>query len=130
MAENMDKELTLKFIEDYKNFACLWNTNLITYTNKNVRNEALRTMDRKYELGGIKAVKNKIKSLRSYFAKEHGKYLRRTRRTEAEKAYVPPWFAYRHLLFLKDTYTLETLENMKKGAGHFADAEQVGKLYL
>lgn len=79
------------------------------------------------------AVKNKIKSLRSYFAKEHGKHIRRTRRNGAGKAYIPSWFAYRHLLFLKDTYTMETLRNMKKmkkGAGHSVDAEQVGKLYV
>ena len=130
MTDNKDNNVTLQFIEDYKKFECLWNTNMKAYTNKNVRNEALKTLDRKYGLGGIKAVKNKIKSLRSYFAKEHAKYLKKTTGFGADEAYVPAWFAYKPLLFIKDTYTMETQERpMKKPSIlHATVVEQVSAL--
>lgn len=101
MAES--KEQTLKFIEDYRQLECLWNTRLKDYSNKNVRNDALLELDRKYGLGGVKGVKNKIKSLRSYFAKEHDKTQKKPSGSGAGEVYCSTWFAYKHLLFLKDT---------------------------
>jgi PIN domain nuclease of toxin-antitoxin system len=45
------------------------------YTNQIKRNDALIALATNYEMS-IKEVKNKIKSLRSYFAKEHQKVVR------------------------------------------------------
>ena len=56
-----DQTKTLAFIEDYRSFTALWDVNHKDYTNKTKRN---------YKMS-VKEVKNKIKSLRSYFAKEH-----------------------------------------------------------
>jgi hypothetical protein len=61
---------TLQFIEDYRTFTALWDVNNKDYTNKIKQNDALSTLATNYEMI-IKEVKNKIKSLRSYFAKEH-----------------------------------------------------------
>jgi hypothetical protein len=67
-----DPSKTLAFIEDYRSFTALWDVNHKDYTNKIKRNYALSALATNYEMS-IKEVKNKIKSLRSYTAKEHKK---------------------------------------------------------
>jgi hypothetical protein len=62
---------TLEFIEDYRTFTALWDVNHKDYTNK-IRDDASSALATNYKMS-IKEVKNKIKSLRSYFAKEHQK---------------------------------------------------------
>ena len=61
---------TLEFIEDYRTFSALWDVNNKDYTNKIKRNDALSALAKNYEMS-ITEVKNEVKSLRSYFAKEH-----------------------------------------------------------
>ena len=61
---------TLEFIEDYRTFSALWDVNNKDYTNKIKRNDALSALAKNYEMS-LTEVKNKIKSLRSYFAKKH-----------------------------------------------------------
>ena len=63
---------TLAFIEDYGSFTVLWDVNHKDYTNKMKRNDALNALATNYKMS-VKEVKNKIKSLQSYFAKEHQK---------------------------------------------------------
>jgi hypothetical protein len=63
---------TLEFIEDYRSFIALWDVNHKDYTNKIKRNDALNALATNYKMS-VKEVKNKIKSMRSYFAKEHQK---------------------------------------------------------
>ena len=63
---------TLAFIEDYRSLAALWDVNHKDYTNKIKRNDASNALETNYKMS-VKEVKNKIKSLRSYFAKEHQK---------------------------------------------------------
>jgi hypothetical protein len=65
-----DHSKTLAFIEDYRSFTVLWNVNNKDYTNKIKRNDALSALATNCEMS-VKQVKNKIRSLRSYFAKEH-----------------------------------------------------------
>ena len=67
-----DHSKTLVFIEDYRSFTALWDVNHKDYTNKIKRNDALSALATNYEMS-VKEVKNKIRSLRSYFAKEHQK---------------------------------------------------------
>jgi len=66
-----DHTKTLAFIEDYRSFTALWDVNHKDYTNKIKRN-ALNALASNYKTS-VKEVKNKIKSLQSYFAKEHQK---------------------------------------------------------
>jgi hypothetical protein len=71
---NMSSDYTkmLRFIEDYRSFTALWDVNHEYYTNKIKRNDALNALATNYKMN-VREVKNKIKSLRSYFAKEHQK---------------------------------------------------------
>jgi len=50
----------------------LWDVNHKDYTDKIKRNDALNALATNYKMS-VKEVKNKIKSLRSYFVKEHQK---------------------------------------------------------
>jgi hypothetical protein len=63
---------TLAFIEECRSFTALWDVNHKDCTNKIKRNDALSVLGTNYEMS-VKEVRNKIKSLRSYFAKEHQK---------------------------------------------------------
>ncbi|KAJ4433824.1 hypothetical protein ANN_16136, partial [Periplaneta americana] len=98
-----NKEITLNFIEDYRSFEVLWNPKLREYRNKDMRGEALQEMSIRYQTD-VNSVKNKIKSLRSYFCKEHHKAAR------TNENYVSNWFAYKHLLFLADGNVSPTLK--------------------
>lgn len=99
-----NKENIINFIEDYKQLPVLWQVNLKEYSNKEKRSDAMKYLCDKYKLD-IKMCKNKIKSLRSYFSKEYQKCLKKKSGSSAEENYISSWFAYKHLLFLKDTLT-------------------------
>jgi len=64
-----DHTKTLAFIEDYRSFTALWDVNHKDYANKIKRNDALNALATNYKMS-VEEVKNKIKRLRSYFAKE------------------------------------------------------------
>lgn len=100
----MSNEETLSFIDDYKNFDVLWDVNNRDYLNNKVRLDKLKVLAKKYNTD-ISGVKNKIKSLRSYFSKEHSKTLKKNNGSDGNINYVSPWFAYKELLFIKDTVT-------------------------
>jgi hypothetical protein len=57
-----DHTKTLAFIEDYRSFTALWDTNHKDYTNKIKRSDALNALATNYKMS-VKEVKNKIKSL-------------------------------------------------------------------
>ena len=48
----------------------------------------------------VKEVKNKIKSLRYYFAKEHQKVTEKKSGAAVDDVYDSPWFAYKSLRFI------------------------------
>lgn len=100
---NSDK-VTLNFIEDYRSHPVLWDTNDKLYTNKNKRNDAYEALGNKYNMT-VKAVKTKIKNLRSYFSKEQQKMLVKKSGSGADDKYETPWFAYKSLQFIADTLT-------------------------
>ncbi|CAH1981424.1 unnamed protein product [Acanthoscelides obtectus] len=99
-----EKDLTLKFIEDYRSFPQLWDPNNKLYTNKVKRSDGLQVLATKYKMD-IDGVKKKIKSLRSYFSKEHQKVIRKKSGAGSDEIYVSPWFAYKQLLFTADSVT-------------------------
>lgn len=100
----MNNEQTLEFIEDYRSYDCLWDINSRSYTNKNKRNDAYQDLAKKYGITE-KGVRNKIKSLRSYFSKEHQKVTEKKSGAASECKYDPTWFAYNQLMFIADSVT-------------------------
>ncbi|XP_049763448.1 uncharacterized protein LOC126092072 isoform X1 [Schistocerca cancellata] len=94
---DMSVEGTLRFIESYHRKNVLWDVNNKYYNNRQVRINALSELGNEFNLS-ISAVKNKIKSLRSYFAKTHQKVMKKKSSGEEESA----WFAYKPLLFILD----------------------------
>lgn len=99
----MSAEQTLDFIEEYRSHTILWNTADEDYTNKIKRNKAYALLATNYGIT-VSGVKNKIKSLRSYFSKEHQKITSKLSGSGAES----PWFAYRSMSFILDTTTQRT----------------------
>jgi hypothetical protein len=80
-----------------------------------MRSNALQELRTKYLLDS-KSVLNKIKSLRSYFHREHTKVLKKKSGSSTDEVYKSSWFSYKHLLFIlegdetrevKDTITTE-----------------------
>jgi len=67
-----DHTKTLAFIEDYRSLTALWDMNHKDYTNEIKRNDVLNALATNYKMS-VREVKNKIKSLQSYFATEHQK---------------------------------------------------------
>jgi predicted nuclease with TOPRIM domain len=70
-----DHTKTLQLIEDYRSFTALSDVIHKDYNDKIKRNDALSALATNYKTS-VKEIKNKIKSLRSYFAKEHQKVVR------------------------------------------------------
>ena len=104
---------TLAFIEDYMSFTALWDVNHKDYTNKIKRNYALNALATSYKIS-VKEVKNKIKSLRSYFAKEHQKVTKKSG-ADVDNVYDSPLFAYKSLMFILVSITPR--ETKETGAG-------------
>lgn len=100
----MSDQETLEFIDDYHQQSVLWDVNSKFYCNKNARADALEVLAKKNKMDIITA-KKKIKSLRSYFAKEHKKVKQKKTGSGAEEVYISHWFAYKPLLFIADTLT-------------------------
>jgi len=115
-----DQTKTLAFIEDYRSFTALWDVNHKDYTNKMKRNDALNALATNYKMS-VKEVKNKIKSLRSYFAKEHQKVTEKKSGAGVDDVYDSPWFAYKSLMFILDSITPR--ETKETGAGQTKNTE-------
>lgn len=110
-----EKEKTLRFIEDYRSYEILWDIRRKDYTNKLKRNDAINELARKYEMAP-KEVKNKIKSLRSYFSKEHVKVNKKKSGSGADETYETTWFGYHPLMFIQDAITpRKTKDTNNKG---------------
>ncbi|CAD7078071.1 unnamed protein product [Hermetia illucens] len=95
------KETTLNFIEDYILSEVLWKCDQKGYSNKQLRSDALHKLSEKYG-ADVKAIKCKIKNLRSYFCKEFQKTQTKKSGSGTNEVYESNWFAYKHLLLLKD----------------------------
>ncbi|KAF5302629.1 hypothetical protein FQR65_LT19093 [Abscondita terminalis] len=79
---------TLSFIEDYKTYSVLWDVNDKDYANKAKRSDAYRALADKYNMT-VLAIKNKIKSLRSYILKDQ-KVIERKSGAGIEDKYESP----------------------------------------
>ena len=63
---------TLYFIEEYRKYTVLWRSFGKNYKSREERRSVLQELGEKYSLDS-KSILNKIKSLRSYFHREHSK---------------------------------------------------------
>ena len=82
-----DHTKTIASVEDYRSFTALWDVNHKDYTNKIKSNDALNALATNCKMS-VEEVKNKIRSLRSYFAKEH-----QQSGAGVDDVYDCPWFA-------------------------------------
>ena len=98
MADWSNEKKTLDFIEEYRKYTVLWRSSDKNYKNREERS-ALEELGEKYSLDS-KSILNKIKSLRSYFHREHSKVLKKKSGSPADEMYRSNWFAYRHTLFI------------------------------
>jgi len=115
-----DHTKTLAFIENYRSFAALWDVNHKDYANKIKRNDAFNALATNYKMS-VKEVRNKIKSLRSHFAKEHQKVTEKKSGAAVDDVYDSPWFAYKSLMFVLDSKTPR--ETKETGAGQTKSTE-------
>ena len=88
-----------EFIEEYRKYTVLWRSVDKNYKNREERRSALQDLGEKYSLDS-KSILNKIKSLRSYFHREHSKVLKKKSGSSADEIYRSSWFAYKHMLFI------------------------------
>lgn len=96
----MSTEQTLDFIDEYRSYSVLWNTADDNYSNKRKRNEAYTVLATNFDMT-VNGVKNKIKSLRSYFSKEHQKITAKKSGSGAASS----WFAYGAMSFILNSAT-------------------------
>jgi hypothetical protein len=94
------------------------------YTNKIKRNDELSALATNYEMS-VKEVKNKIKSLRSYFAKEHQKVAGKCG-AGVDDVYDSPWFVYKSLMFSLDSMTPRETKQTGVGQTKNTDSKNPG----
>jgi LysM repeat protein len=115
-----DHNETLAFIEDYRSFTTLWDVNHKDYTNKIKINDALNALAINYKMS-VKEIKNKIKSQRSYFAKEHQKVTEKKSGVGLDDVYDCPWLACKSETFILDSITPS--KTKETGAGQTKNTE-------
>jgi hypothetical protein len=92
----------LQFIEDYRLCAELWHSTDKDYKNKQKRTDALQKLAQKFS-SDSKSILKKIKSLRSYFHKEHSNVINKKSGSGADGVFSSSWFAYKQLLFILES---------------------------
>jgi hypothetical protein len=92
-------EKTLDVIEEYRKYTVLWRSVDKKYKNWEETKSVLQELGEKYSLDS-KSILNKIKSLRSYFHREHSKVLKKKSGSSSYQMYRLSWFAYKHVLFI------------------------------
>ncbi|XP_069675826.1 uncharacterized protein [Periplaneta americana] len=96
-------EKSIEFIEDYRNYSCLWRFSDPDYKDRQKRRDAHQFLAEKYGLGTRKAVINKIKSFRSYFHRLHAEAKKKKSGSGRDDVVSEPiWFLYKYLLFILD----------------------------
>lgn len=123
---NKNIQETLNFIEEYRSFSVLWDVTDKNYINKQLRKDAIENLAQNYNLTADGVIK-KIKSLRSYFSKEHQKSIKKKSGSAADFVYVSGWFAYKSLLFIKDAITPNETRESGFNDSNTPNFDEVGK---
>lgn len=89
---------TLKFVDLYHKHDCLWNYRMEVYKNKDARENALSLIMKELEMNGltIADIKNKIKTIRTMYKKEHS-LVQKSKKSGmgTDELYVPKLFWYK-----------------------------------
>lgn len=89
---------TLKFVDLYHKHDCLWNYRMEVYKNKDARENALSLIMKELEMNGltITDIKNKIKTIRTMYKKEHS-LVQKSKKSGmgTDELYVPKLFWYK-----------------------------------
>lgn len=96
---------SIKLINEYKKYECLWNPCHDGYKSKTKKLDAW--MEIAQTMGGeVNEMKKKMESLLSSFRRERQKQ-EASKRTGSgtEDIYTSPWFAFDDMLFLLDKFT-------------------------
>ncbi|KAK9719497.1 Alcohol dehydrogenase transcription factor Myb/SANT-like [Popillia japonica] len=87
-----NEETTLKFVQEYRERPCLWNTRASIYKNKQAREAAYKEIEQNMGLDGfgVGDIKNKIRALRSTYSQEKKKIKDSMKSgTGSDDVYVP-----------------------------------------
>lgn len=96
---------TLKFVIEYRNRECLWNTTSSSYKDRRLKQDAYLELSEMFECDGVNDVKIKIKNLRTTYIQEYKKVqesIRTNSNSKGEGIYVPSLVWYKEMdLFLR-----------------------------
>lgn len=87
-----NEDTTLRFVREYRERECLWNTRTNIYKNKQAREGAYKEIEKimGIEGFGVPEIKNKIKALRSTYSQEKKKIkVSKKKGTGSDDVYVP-----------------------------------------
>lgn len=117
MSLKWSESVMMKFLELYQKYDCLWDYRTDKYRNKDARENALGCIVKEMEIPGltIADMKNKIKSIRTMYKKEHSLFCKSIKSgMGTEELYVPKLFWYKRAdLFLNGvTNTRDTSSNL------------------
>lgn len=95
MAEKWNSQTTIKFIQEFSCYECLWNTKSPTYKNKQRRETSFQKIVEAMNIPGfgIPEVKNKMRNLRSTYYQEKRKIENSKKSgSGSDDVYVPTHF--------------------------------------
>ncbi|KAJ8892110.1 hypothetical protein PR048_004690 [Dryococelus australis] len=106
-AVTTEREVTVEFLELYKEFGCLWDMSSKQYSNKDDRNQALEILFEKSKVfegdATIATVKKKIENMRAAYKRERNE-VQESKSTGSgrEDVHVPTLCYYEYLTFLDE----------------------------
>lgn len=117
MAERWNSETTIKFIEEFRSYECLWNTKSSTYKNKQMRQTSLQKIVEAMNIQGfgIPEAKNKMRNLRSTYYQEKRKIEKsKTSGSGSDEVYVPSlkWYTEMNALLKDVDDSRKTFDNV------------------
>lgn len=106
MAEKWNAETTIKFLQEFKQYECLWNPKHVSYKNKHMREACFKKIVDGMAIPGFKVadVKSKMRNLKSTYYQEKKKIDKsKASGSSTDNVYVPniKWFVEMKAL-LKD----------------------------
>lgn len=96
------KDNTFKLIDELCQRRCLWDITCPNYKNRLVKRDNMHELACLFGVSD-REVENKLHNIRSQFLREYNKSMLSKRTGSGrEDLYIPKWYAYESLLFLKD----------------------------
>jgi len=117
--ERWNSETTIKFIQEFKTYECLWNQKSPTYKNKHAKEAAYQKLIEEMHIAdfGVPEVKKKMRTLRSTYYQEKKKIQNSIRSGNGtDTLYVPniPWYQEMNSLLTDVDERQTTIDNVRK----------------